>query len=254
MGHSEHIILNMSGFHTDEGLVDMLGNAELVDLTGLSGTNCYCDGQSEEKIREAVSGLPLNAVHWIDTGDYHYLTKFWLEKVEEPFALLLIDHHPDMQEPAFESLSCGGWARDSFTSMEKMKQVLMVGIDPDLELEILDLMFDGVLAVTDEDLRHTGDAISTDVKEMISLLEPGIPVYVSIDKDALTKEYASTDWDHGCMTLGQLKAVIDAVSASHRIIGVDVCGGLTVNKGAKDADMELNLRTDTEIRNYLENL
>ena len=248
----ENVILNMSGSLLDEGLDKILDNAKVADLSALEATNCYCDASAQEAVRKAVEGMPACAVHWIDTGDYHYLSRFFLEKAAreygKPFALVLFDHHPDMQEPAFEGvLSCGGWARDAFTGIKELEQVLMMGINPDLELEILDLVFDGVLSVTSEDFKHTGDALSKDVLEMISLLEPGIPVYISIDKDVLTRDYARTDWDQGCMTYAQLEAAILSISRSHAILGVDVCGGVTRGKGGTDSDFELNLATDVSL-------
>ena len=250
----------MSGLSGYGGLERTLASPQTVDLSSLEGTNCYCDAAAAEAIRAAVRDLPAAALHWCDTGDYHYLSRFWLEKAaaelgDEPFALVLFDHHPDMQEAAFgDVLSCGGWARDAFTGIPNLTQVLVVGINPDLEIEILDLVFDGVLAVTSEDLRHTGNGLSQDVLEMFSLLEPHIPVYISIDKDVLTKDYARTNWDQGCMTLVQLEAAVRCAAAGHRLLGADICGGLTLDKGGTEADFELNLATDKELEKLFGNL
>ena len=255
-----NIILDLSGYCRELGLEKALPDAETVDLSAIEGTNCYCDGAAAAAIRSAVAELPAAALHWDDTGDYHYLSRFWLEKVaaergDDPFALILFDHHPDMQEPAFgQVLSCGGWARDAFQGIPNLTQVLMVGINPDLELEILDLVFDGVLAVTSEDLRHTGDSLSQDVREMFSLLESRIPVYVSIDLDVLTTEYARTDWDQGCMTLMQLESAVLLATRGHRLLGADICGGLTRAKGASDSDLEINLKTSKALEKLFANL
>ena len=255
-----NIILDMTGLSRDGGIERSLGSPEIVGLASLEGTNCYCDDSAASAIRAAVSSLPVRALHWIDTGDYHYLSRLWLEKAaaelgDEPFALVLFDHHPDMQEPAFgKVLSCGGWARDAFCGIPNLTQALLVGIDPDLEVEILDLVFDGVLAVTTDDLKHTGDALSQDVLEMFSLLDPHIPVYISIDKDVLTKDYARTNWDQGCMTLPQLEAAVRRVAAGHRLLGADICGGLTRDKGGNDADFEVNLSTDKALEKLFANL
>jgi len=256
----KNIILDMTGLCRDGGLERSLGSPEIVGLASLEGTNCYCDDSAASAIRDAISGLPVRALHWIDTGDYHYLSRLWLEKTaaelgDEPFALVLFDHHPDMQEPAFgKVLSCGGWARDAFCGIPNLTQALLVGINPDLEVEILDLVFDGVLAVTTDDLRHTGDALSQEVQEMFSLLDPHIPVYISIDKDVLTKDFARTNWDQGCMTLPQLEAAVRRVAAGHRLLGADICGGLTRDKGGNDADFEVNLSTDKALEKLFANL
>ena len=255
-----NIVIDLSGYCREAGLEKALSGAVVRDLSALEGTNCYCDGAAAAEIRSAIAELPAAALHWDDTGDYHYLSRFWLEKVaaemgDDPFALVLFDHHPDMQEPAFgQVLSCGGWARDAFQGIPNLTQVLIVGVNPDLELEILDLVFDGVLAVTSEDLRHTGDGLSADVLEMFSLLEPRIPIYVSVDLDVLTTEYARTDWDQGRMTLAQLEAAVLRATAGHRLLGADVCGGLTRAKGASDSDMEINLKTSKALEKLFANL
>ena len=255
-----NIVLNLSGACNEEGLAAALNNVETIDLSYLPGTNCYCDEAAASSIRETVKALPTSALHWNDTGDYHYLSRFWLEKAaaengDEPFALVLFDHHPDMQEPAFgQVLSCGGWARDAFQFIPNLVQVLLVGINPDLELEILDLVFDGVLAVTSDDLRHTGDGLSADVLEMFSLLQPRIPVYISIDKDVLTTDFARTDWDQGRMTLSQLESAVLLATKGHRLVGADICGGITRSKGATDADLALNLKTDCALEKLFGNL
>ena len=254
----ENIVINMSGALLDEGLPSVLEGSRTVDLSALEGTNCYCDADAQGSIRTALEDVPCRAVHWIDTGDYHYLTRFFLDKAASqsgPFALVLLDHHPDMQEAAFEGvLSCGGWARDAFTQTESLTQVLLLGINPDLELEILDLVFDGVLAATSEDFRHTGDSVGQDVTEMLSLLDPHIPVYISIDKDVLQPRYARTDWDQGAMTLKQLETVLGTIASSHPVLGVDVCGGITRGKGGKDEDFEVNLATDISLSKLFANL
>lgn len=256
----KNIVFNLSGMSVEEGLASSLNDPMVEDLSTLGGTNCYCDQDAAASIRTKIAGHPVEALHWIDTGDYHYISRFWLEKVAgefpgRPFALLLFDHHPDMQAPAFEGvISCGGWARDAFTGIEELEQVLMLGINPDLEIEILDLVFDGVLAVTTDDLVHTGDAVGQDVVEMISLLEPGIPVYVSIDLDVLKKEYARTDWDQGVMTPVQMETVLRSVAASHEIIGIDICGGITREKGASDEDLEINACIRRRLAAFVDNL
>ena len=56
----------------------------IADFSAFEGTNCYCSAESAERIRRAVADLPLHAFHVIGTGDYHYQTLFWLERIAEP--------------------------------------------------------------------------------------------------------------------------------------------------------------------------
>ena len=79
----------------------------LSDFSGLEGSCCYCSGEAGAEMRKRISALPLEAVHYIGTGDYHYQTLFWLERIGRPFALLLIDNHPDDQPGAFGHVAGG---------------------------------------------------------------------------------------------------------------------------------------------------
>jgi len=181
------------------------------DFSALEGTNCYCSAESASRIRHIIAGMPLQAVHEIGTGDYHYQTLFWLERVTEPFQLVLFDHHPDDQPGAFGEglLSCGGWVAEARR-----------------------------LPLLDKDLWIRAAA---DFPALRSLRD--LPVYLSIDLDVLSTEYARTDWDQGDMTLGELCGAIGELTATRRILGVDICGGNTPEKGASPEDLALNAST-----------
>ena len=181
------------------------------DFSALEGTNCYCSEDSASLIRKRIAALPLHAVHDIGTGDYHYISLFWLERIGEPFQLLLFDHHPDDQRGAFGSglLSCGGWVAEA----RRLPQL-------------------------------RADRWIRDAADFPALAElPDLPVYLSIDLDVLSEEYARTDWDQGRMTLEELKGALRGVIATRRILGVDLCGGNTPEKGASPADLALNAST-----------
>ncbi|MDO4826659.1 MAG: arginase family protein [Bacteroidia bacterium] len=258
MGYPEHTIIRISELYSEEGFAPE--GAREVDFRSLEGTSCYCSEQARERIGAELAAKRPGGINWIDSGDYHYLSRFTLEAAarqcgDSPFALVLFDHHPDMQQPAFGNLlSCGGWARGAFTEIPQLKQVLLLGIAPQLELEFLDLVFEGVLAVTTDDLRHTGDALGGDVKEMLSLVEKDWPIYISVDLDVLTRDFARTNWDQGCMTPAQLQECCRRLAASHRILGVDICGGITREKGGTPQDFALNLRMRESLSEFFASL
>ena len=181
------------------------------DFSSLEGTNCYCSAESAEQIRRTVAGLPLRAFHDIGTGDYHYQTLFWLERIAEPFSLVLFDHHPDDQDGAFgeDLLSCGGW-------VARARKL------PFLEKDVW--------------IRDAADF------PVLAAL-PELPVYLSLDLDVLSEQYARTDWDQGAMTLDEMQTALRALVSTRRILGVDLCGGNTVEKGASPEDLALNAST-----------
>ena len=213
------IILEMSGCYPEQGFRPE--SSTQLDLSSIDGTSCYCDASAASELRSIVSQIPLEAVHWIDSGDYHYLTLFFLERIAEPFALLLLDHHDDDQPCAFgdDILSCGSWVREARENLPLLKHVCTV--------------------------KSSSDRID---------IPQGLPVYVSLDKDVMSRDYARTDWDQGEMTLAEVKAVIASTSGTHRVIGIDICGEISSAKGACAEDVDINLRTNLELDDFFVNL
>ena len=181
------------------------------DFSALEGTNCYCSAESAERIRREIVPLPVGAFHLIGTGDYHYQTLFWLERLREPFCLVLFDNHPDDQAGAFggELISCGGW-------------VALARKLPMLQKDVW--------------IRSAARFPALDAL-------PELPVYLSIDLDVLSADYARTDWDQGTMTLPELEGALRRLTERRRLLGVDLCGGNTLQKGASPEDLALNAGT-----------
>ena len=102
-------ILKLSSLYDDESW--SLPDAMTLDLRSLEGCSCYCDPGAEKSIKTAITEAQTAGVHWIDTGDYHYISKFFLERLGEPFFLALFDNHPDDGQDTLGGgmLSCGNW-------------------------------------------------------------------------------------------------------------------------------------------------
>lgn len=138
---------------------------------------------------ESLYPSPLtHPLHFIDHGNYHYLSKLYTDMITEPFHLVVFDHHTDMQEPAFGGLlSCGSWVKEVMETNQFVQGVTIVGA--------------GEMA----------GAVSS-------------PIYISIDKDVLSPTEVLTNWDQGEMTADALFAQLDELCVHHRILGIDVCG------------------------------
>ncbi len=185
------------------------------DFSFLEGSCCYCSEESAARIRASVAALPLGALHLIGTGDYHYISLFYLERVAVPFYLLLLDNHPDDQRGAFggELLSCGSWVAEA------------------RKLPLL-----------------RGSYHIRQLQELSGLPSDGLPVYISLDLDVLSPDWARTDWDQGSMTLPEMKQAVLQTAACHPLLGADLCGGLTREKGARDGDIALNEKTAEDLK------
>lgn len=219
---SEIIQMNFSGVYRRQKFFEQ--NIE-IDLTKVSGTNGYCSDEAAEEIRRRIADHPAEGIHLLDSGNYHYATLFWLEKIREPYDLLVFDHHTDMQPSAWgdELLSCGAWIRTALLMARgadgktPLRHVWLAGPEEEAFAE----------AAGQPDLSAFTERIHRISKDDIErLIAEGTdrPLYISIDKDILSKEELDTNWDQGDWSLEELVSSLKKVCAGKRVIGIDICG------------------------------
>lgn len=193
-----------------------------VEVQELPGSNCYCDEDAMETLRQKLEVFDAEGIHFIDSGNYHYMSRIWLEKICIPFRLVVFDNHTDMQPPAFGGLlSCGGWVAASLEELPLVEEVILVGPDqaafdqtaPELREKVRFLSRERLSEMTLEEKRMFFEEMSTD-----------LPVYLSVDKDVLCLENASTTWSQGDMTMEELCQFVKILLEKQRILGMDVCG------------------------------
>ena len=233
----------------------------VVDCRDIVGTNCYCSDEALSELRRRLSEVPLDTIHWIDTGDYHYLTALFLERIGEPFELVLFDNHPDDQAPAFGDsglLSCGGWVAWARERIPEFRQRTGGAVSPPVRTVAARDHVNGrgpsasLGGMSPKGRSSAGG--DPGAPKLPECSDSDLPVYLSIDLDVLSREEFVTDWDQGEMRFSELLAAVRELAATRRILGIDVCGGLTRAKGAADSDLEKNLRLRTELRSFLTSL
>ena len=222
------LITDLSGVYREEGFEAALQAAgvsyDYLDMGGLEGTCCYLDSEAGKVLREKLEASKDEKLRFIDSGDYHYISALLAEKVSGgPFTLVLMDNHPDNQQPEFEGmLSCGSWAGAIGNPL--LEKVVIFG--PEGYMKSMAELRQAVCGVN--------------------------RVYISLDKDIMSKQYARTDWSQGSFTLEEVKEALLAIKeAAREIIAVDVCGELPRSKGGKEEDFELNLRTNLELVRFI---
>ena len=94
------VLMNFSGIYREE---EFWKNRQVswIELQDVCGTNCYCDEEAIAEINKRTENYPTAGIHFIDSGNYHYMTRLWLTRMDQPFCLLVYDNHTDMQPPAF---------------------------------------------------------------------------------------------------------------------------------------------------------
>ena len=190
-----------------------------IDCTHLAGTDCYCDRDGEKALRTLMAPYSPEGIHFIDSGNYHYLTKFWTDKITRPFSLIVFDHHPDMQPPLFdEMISCGSWVKDVIDTNPFLRKVLIIGASDSLVQAVPVEYRERVRFYGEKTLFHE-DFWQEFASEHISE-----PVYISVDKDVLNPSSAATNWDQGSMSLDELEQLLRVILQQETVIGIDICG------------------------------
>ena len=230
----ETVITNFSGIYKNQNFYKNYAEEEIswTELSDLSGCNCYCDAEASDRIRKEIQAFTGKGLHFIDSGNYHYMTRLWLEKLQIPFRLLVFDNHTDMQPPAFGGLlSCGGWIAASLEELPLLQEVILVGpdeeaytqVEPDLQQKVLFLSREKLSTMTTEEKEGFFNNLSEDLS-----------LYVSVDKDVLCKGDASTTWSQGDMHLSELMSFLELVLERQNILGMDVCGECDMDSCSED--------------------
>ena len=230
------LIADFTGVYAEEGFLQKLQERGVpyrwVGLGDIGGTTCYCDLEAEAEISHRLVPEPAERMRWIDSGDYHYVTKILAAREQEPFVLVLVDNHPDDQEPAFGGvLSCGSWVKALKESQPKLKEVWTLGPDH----------------------RIRGPEVDRELEEGIGDLLAAVEgkrVYLSIDKDVLGREWSRTDWSQGTYSPSQLKGWLDGLLRLD-VVAVDICGELSPEKGATPEDLRVNGELNVELQEFI---
>ncbi|MDO5813222.1 MAG: arginase family protein [Bacillota bacterium] len=210
-------VMDFTGIYENESFYKHK-NIEWLDLHELQGVYGYCSQEARKTIEDKIKYLSPEGIHFIDSGNFHYVSEFWLEKIKQDFVLVVFDHHSDMVKPMFSDiLSCGSWILNSLENNRYLKKVILIGID-EKQVALIPKHPGKVLYLKDDDLENL------DVWKKIDDLLHHYPLYISIDKDVLSKRVVETDWDQGSMQLIEFKILLAYLFKNSHTIGIDICG------------------------------
>ncbi len=254
---NENMILDFTHVYRDEDIKD-IDRFRYIDCSDIQETDMYCSKNAYEKIWGRIEPYGIQGIHYIDSGNYHYITKIITDHITEPFGLVMYDHHTDMQIPMVpEMMSCGDWAGQALSQNKNLRQLVIVG-PPESDIEQTLESYSGsqsgrLLTFSAEDLH--GDLLENKLK----LIRTDLPLYISIDKDVLGTEYTETNWSQGDMSIYGLERLLSVFLGGQgeeknsdacrnderyagdirhsRILGIDICG---------------EIQTDMPVPEYLE--
>lgn len=256
-GKCENLILDFTHVYCDEYIKD-IDRFRYIDCSDIEETDMYCSKEANKRIWEKIKPYGIQGIHYIDSGNYHYISKIITDHIDEPFGLVMYDHHTDMQIPMVPGMmSCGDWAGQALSQNKNIRQLVIVGPpekDIDQTLESYNGSQSGRLLIFSAEDLHGGL-----LEDKLKLIRTDLPLYISIDKDVLGTEDCETNWSQGNMSIGGLERLLGVFLGGQgeernsdacrnderyagdirhsRILGVDICG---------------EIQTDIPVPEYLE--
>lgn len=254
---NENMILDFTHVYRDEDIKD-IDRFRYIDCSDIQETDMYCSKEAYKRIWEKIKPYGIQGIHYIDSGNYHYISKIITDHIDEPFGLVMYDHHTDMQIPMVPGMmSCGDWAGQALSQNKNLRQLVIVGPpekDIDRTLESYNGSQSGRLLIFSAEDLHGGL-----LENKLKLIRTDLPLYISIDKDVLGTEDCETNWSQGNMSIGGLERLLGVFLGGQgeeinsdacrndkryagdirhsRILGVDICG---------------EIQTDIPVPEYLE--
>ena len=254
--NTNNLILDFSHVYCDE-FIPKDEKIHWIDCSGIEECNLYCSNSAEEKIRGKIEPYGVHGIHFLDSGNFHYVTGIMLKQIHQKFTLVIFDHHTDMQKPMIEHMtSCGDWAGKVLMTNPWLQQLILIG-PKEHDIELLYNEEDGILKNKEEKeklLTFSAEEIrSGKGKNKILNIKKNFPVYVSIDKDILDEKYSETNWSQGEMSLSMLEQLLTHFLENGNILGIDVCGecqqGIALPEYLEAE--EINEETNKELFDFL---
>lgn len=243
----KNLLLDFSHVYP-ENVEEQVQGIKRIDLSDIPGTDMYCTKEAATEIQRRLSSYGPEGIHFLDNGNYHYVTKIFAEKIKYPFSLILFDHHNDMQQPMIHELtSCGSWAGEMLRENPYLEQMLLIGPGEKSIEEIAPDLKEKIVCVSMQDIE------AGNMGEELLKIRMELPVYLSIDKDVLDHYSARTNWNQGNMSIDTLKRLISEVFMHQNVIGVDICGECSLSEPLPQLmeDEKVNRATNDFLYHFL---
>lgn len=178
------------------------------------------------------------------SGDYHHLSYFLLSQLPagQPVQVIICDNHPDNMRYPF-GIHCGSWVYWA-SRLPQVAEIHVVGISSgDIGLRHAwenhwSPLCNGKLTYWSVNQPASWTRLAggrpggrnfPDAGALLTALfdhTGHLPVYLSIDKDVLSPEVVSTNWDQGTFVTRDLLALITRCAGM--LIGADITGDVSL--------------------------
>jgi len=284
-------ILDLDGSVARQNRLREKYGAEIINMTDIGPkARFWASGATGREIRRRVRTSNKHVVTFLGSGDFHHVSAMLINMFEEPLSVIDLDLHADWNILGPRSC-CGSWVRE-INNYVNVRKVAVIGADPGKTLSFTaqtggyDLLVSGKTAVypvtraaskiffrkippgatclAGKGACHTqfnwktvergnlGDFIKGIIKEL-----PTERVYITVDKDCLTKKYALTNWQEGELDLDELLLILRTIKENADIAGVDITGDYSVvhlDGAVKKIVSSMNRPVDFSAKNISPNI
>lgn len=266
-----NLILDFTHVYKDETVRDR-EQFQWIDCSDIAESHLYCSQSAYEEIRKRIEPFGISGIHFIDSGNYHYVTKIMTDFLKEPFVLVCFDHHTDMQKPMVEGMtSCGDWAGQVLGENTYLRQLVLIG-PPQRDIDGIEIgkpqsqtkrmqpekvqpeTMQTDRIETDKLLTFSEEELQNDTaKAKVAQIKEGLPFYISIDKDVLSRRFTETNWNQGDMPLPMLEHLLQFFLQKRKVCGVDICGECRMDMPLPEylEAEEINGETNVELYRYV---
>ncbi|NSL52161.1 arginase family protein [Calidifontibacillus erzurumensis] len=196
---------------------------ERLNFQHLKHVHLYCDPHSLQILQKRLQLRRKKGITFIGSGNFHYLTYFFLKEMTKPFTLVLFDNHLDLELKTnlmgSSMLSCGTWVSHALANIPLLERVVIIGPTVSVNNEnthprTIIFPYSKIHEISSQQLLTT---IQTK------------HVYISIDKDVLHPRIVQTNWDQGLMEIETLTTILEQILAKKLVEGIDICGEAQLN-------------------------
>ena len=259
-------ILNFDDSIIKQKRIFLQYQAQIIDLEKMGpAVRLWMNGRLRKKIAERLHPEVRNSITFTGSGDFHHISSILTSQFQEPFSLIVFDHHPDWDilPPRY---GCGSWVRESLKNNFVSKCLLTGVSSSDISTgSIQSGNFASLKNSRIEIYPHTHEPTQVflekvpennsykkegsfilskifwnqlndkNIPDFFASLVKSLPaknVYISLDKDCLKNESSLTNWEEGKFSLDELLAMLKIIKENCEIIGMDICGDYSKPKFA----------------------